>query len=106
MGNIGRRLLISSLIDHDALSVCAERRASVMAEEKPKADGKTATKEEEDMEIDTQSTRKKEKRKGLGKGKGQTSYGVSEGKKWFQMFPAITKRRKNHIKKKKGAVRG
>lgn len=65
--------------------------------------------ESDKMDIEDAQEKKgkaKGKRRSQASQKAKTSYGVTEGKQWFQMFPAITKRKKNHIKKKKGAVRG
>ena len=45
-------------------------------------------------------------KKGRKRGKGKTAYSGVGKKKWFEMFPAVTKRKRNSIRKKKGAVRG
>ena len=56
------------------------------------------------LEIDDVKANKGNRRD--GKGKGKTSYSGTGKKKWFEMFPAVTKRKKNATKKRKGAVRG
>ena len=84
---------------------CSERRASTMEEDTAKKNDDVNESDKMDIE-DAHDKKGKGKRRSQASSKAKTSYGVTEGKQWFQMFPAITKRKKNHIKKKKGAVRG
>lgn len=59
-----------------------------------------------DVDDDDEGVERKGRRRRDARLKAKTAYGDVGKKQWFEMFPAVTKRKRNSVKKKKGAVRG
>lgn len=95
-----------------SIHLCAERRAGIMeaeeAMEPAAASGGGGGEDDDDEADDAMDVEDDDgdKKKARRRGKGKTAYSGVGKKKWFEMFPAVTKRRRNSTRKKKGAVRG
>lgn len=87
---------------------CAERRAGIMDADvtEPASVGGGAEEEVDNDDAMDVEDDEGDVKKGQRRGKGKTAYSGIGKKKWFEMFPAVTKRARNSIRKKKGAVRG